>query len=419
MPNAPPTSYKIAQYHQWHVGGQLDLAPPFQRKPVWSIRNKAYLIDTILNNLPIPEVYIQVKTDKEGKIKYTVVDGQQRIRAILEFIDGEYSLPEDESPTHADKTFAELSDGEKEEFWAYPLVTRELITSNITEVQNIFRRLNRYVVPLNDQELRNATYSGHFISLVNKIAEDDEFWAENKIVTPSDIKRMKDAEYISELFIGMMHGIQKKDQDQIDNYYKLYDEKFLNREEIRRDFEAIERIIKSIFGESLGKSRWHGKPDFYSLFLAVHDLSKVYYIPPERYEEIRNCFENFGSEIDRTFLVEDKGTLQGSQIRDYTEYIERQTTNKQARQRRFEILKDLLIPFFLVAKDSKRSFNEDERRIAWANSKDKKCAICGIIITEYSEYEFNHKTPKGGKTELKNAQITHKTCNAKKSDATL
>jgi 5-methylcytosine-specific restriction endonuclease McrA len=94
-----------------------------------------------------------------------------------------------------------------------------------------------------------------------------------------------------------------------------------------------------------------------------------------------------------------------------------QTTNKDSRQKRFETIKDLLIPF-LVAKDSRRGFNEDERRIVWVKSDNKKCAICGKTISDYTDYELDHKIPhsKGGKTELKNAQITHKICNAKKSN---
>jgi len=42
----------------------LELAPPFQRKPMWSDKNRSFLIDTIIKDLPIPEIYIQVKSIK-------------------------------------------------------------------------------------------------------------------------------------------------------------------------------------------------------------------------------------------------------------------------------------------------------------------------------------------------------------------
>ena len=53
----------------------------------------------------------------------------------------------------------------------------------------------------------------------------------------------------------------------------------------------------------------------------------------------------------------------------------------------------------------------------WYFSKDKKCAICNQEV-KWEEYELDHKQAytKGGETDLKNAQITHKSCNASKSN---
>ncbi len=415
MPKTP-TSYRIAQYYQWDKQNSLELSPPFQRKPVWSLRNKCYLIDTILNNFPIPEVYIQVITDYKGNTKYTVVDGQQRIRAILEFIDGEYNLLEDECPTFAEKYFKDLPDGVKQEFWNYPLVTRELETNSLEEVRNVFRRLNKYVVPLNPQELRNAIYGGHLLKLVNAIADTDDFWSENKIVTPNDIKRMNDAEYISELFLGMMEGLQQKNQSSIDNFFKKHDQKFSDRESRLKEFKATKRKIDGIFNHDLIKTRWRGKADFYSFFLAIYELSKTYYFPEERSDEINVCLTKFGSEVDKHVKQSEK-TSDNPLVREYVENVEKRTTHKATRQKRYEIVRELLIPF-LIAKDKRRDFNDEERRIAWNNS-DKKCAICGKKV-DWDEYELDHIKPfsKGGKTSLENSQITHKSCNAKKSNKT-
>ena len=191
MDNAPPTTHRISELYKWYKEGCLELKPPFQRKPVWSEKNRSYLIDTILNGYPVPEIYLQVVTDSSGNTKYFVVDGQQRVRAILEFLEGEYEIMESESPTFGGKEFKDLSDGSKKDFWDYPLVTRELKTSREDEVRIVFKRLNRYVVPLNKQELRNATFRGEFIELIKGLANDD-YWADNKIVTAADIRRMRD-----------------------------------------------------------------------------------------------------------------------------------------------------------------------------------------------------------------------------------
>ncbi len=416
VPNAPGTPYRIAQYYQWYKQGDLELKPPFQRKPVWSERTKCYLIDTILNNMPMPEVYIQIETNKDGKTNYIVVDGQQRLRAILNFIDGEYSLLEDECASeYAHKEFTDLPDGVKKDFWSYQIVTRELLTNNLDEVKEVFRRLNKYVMPLNAQELRNATYGGHFLKMINNIAETDVFWADNRVVKPNEIKRMIDAEYISELIIAMLHGIQQKNQDSIDGFYKQYDERFPQKESVLKDFNHIEHLIQDIFGDDFSKTRWRGKPDFYALFIALYELSKRYYFPAELYEEMKECLKNFASEIDKH--VRQSETESPNQlVREYVENVEKRSTHKATRQSRYNIVRKLLIPY-LISKDSRRAFNEEERKIAWTLSPEKICAICGQTL-DLNDYQLDHKVPhsKGGKTSLENSQITHKSCNRKKSN---
>lgn len=79
--------------------------------------------------MPVPEIYIQVKTDEEGNTKYIIVDGQQRTRSILEFIEGEYALLEEECPDYSGKEFKDLPNGVKRDFWDYAIVTRELKAS--------------------------------------------------------------------------------------------------------------------------------------------------------------------------------------------------------------------------------------------------------------------------------------------------
>src|SRR4051794_34470467 len=66
--------------------GRLTIKPPFQRRPVWTAEESAYLVDTILRGYPVPEIYIYMKPDAEGGDHVYVVDGQQRLRACLEFL---------------------------------------------------------------------------------------------------------------------------------------------------------------------------------------------------------------------------------------------------------------------------------------------------------------------------------------------
>jgi Protein of unknown function DUF262/HNH endonuclease len=406
--NAPPTTQRISEIYKWHKEQRLELHPPFQRKPVWTRRNQSYLIDTILNGLPVPEIYIQVKTDAQGNTKYIVVDGQQRINAILQFIEGEYELDDEESEKFANKNFAALSDGNKGEFWDYPIVTRELKIPSEEEVRGVFKRLNKYVARLTPQELRNATYMGHFIKLMNELS-DDSFWAENRIVTATEIKRMGDAEFISELFVGMLVGVQNK-KETLDNYYSIYDQRFQDKEEKKREFLNIQNTLSQIIGD-FRPLNWRNKTDFYSLFLAIAELSREYFIPAEKYQDIKGRLLDFDRKV-----VLDGTKSKEALVKHYAEAAEKASSDLSNRKKRHAIVRELIIPY-LIAKDHKRDFTDEERQIAWNLSKDKKCAICKKIVN-YSDYELDHIDPhsKGGRTLLENSQITHKACNASKGN---
>jgi uncharacterized protein with ParB-like and HNH nuclease domain len=105
--------------------GDLIIKPPFQRNPVWSVRQNSSLIDTILLEYPIPELYMQEVTDAEGNQKHLLVDGQQRIRAVLAFLAGEFSL-EDESPSWPGLGFEDLSQHDRKRVFEYSFVVRLL-----------------------------------------------------------------------------------------------------------------------------------------------------------------------------------------------------------------------------------------------------------------------------------------------------
>ena len=79
------TTHPISWFTEREREGSLSLQPNFQRRRVWADRQKSNLIESILLELPVPEIYMQLKTDPSGKSEYIVVDGQQRISAILEF----------------------------------------------------------------------------------------------------------------------------------------------------------------------------------------------------------------------------------------------------------------------------------------------------------------------------------------------
>ena len=68
--------YNILDYLNWFRQNELDLKPRYQRNPVWDLKAKSYLIDTIIRGLPIPQIFIrQIIDTRTMKSKREVVDG--------------------------------------------------------------------------------------------------------------------------------------------------------------------------------------------------------------------------------------------------------------------------------------------------------------------------------------------------------
>lgn len=168
MENFLHTTHRtVAWFRKAFLNTELELHAPFQRNPVWTDIQKAYLIDTILNGYPIPELYMQDSSNAEGDELYIVVDGQQRVRAVLDFVQGTYALEGDEITRQwRGLRFEDLGADEKKVIFAYKFVVRILPEMEEEGIRRIFARLNRNVVALNEQELRNATYRGPFIKAI-------------------------------------------------------------------------------------------------------------------------------------------------------------------------------------------------------------------------------------------------------------
>jgi uncharacterized protein with ParB-like and HNH nuclease domain len=165
------TNRTISWFKKTHDNGELEMKPPFQRNPVWTVSQKSYLLDSILNSYPVPEIYMQEFIDEQGHERHVVIDGQQRIRACLEFIEGQFSLKEEDSPSWASMYFEDLSGNDKKKIYSYTFIVRILPDTPDEEIRGIFLRLNKNVVALNAQELRQATYWGPFIKTMQEISD--------------------------------------------------------------------------------------------------------------------------------------------------------------------------------------------------------------------------------------------------------
>jgi len=76
----------IQQFVNHFEKGQLNLEPGFQRNSVWSLSDRAALIESIFLDYPIPSVFLYKRQDVDGDLVYDVIDGKQRLESIFMFM---------------------------------------------------------------------------------------------------------------------------------------------------------------------------------------------------------------------------------------------------------------------------------------------------------------------------------------------
>jgi hypothetical protein len=338
-----PSSQTISWFNDRLLEERLVFKPPFQRNPVWLDKHKAYLIDTALRNLPIPEIYFQKDTDEEGHTIYSVVDGQQRLRALLSFPRGEIELSEAYSPGRAGEMWDDLTADEKKNYWNYRLVTREISSATDADLRDLFQRLNQNTVRLNSQEIRNARFKGDFIQTVTELA-DQAFWAENGIVSAAEIRRMLDIEYMAELLIGIMWGPQNK-KNTLDSAFERFESRLPDKQILLRRFEEARALTEALV-PNLRASRWRGKSDYYSLFLALDALNQDGHLAKSKVKKAATALEEFGGQVTSKLTKAGAKARASRAVSDYAVAVEKAASDKDRRETRHQALLNLIAPFF-------------------------------------------------------------------------
>ena len=129
--------------------------PDWQRTEVWSEDKKKTLIDTILRGWKLPKFYfLKTADDPES---FEVVDGQQRLSAIFDFLDNELSLADDVAARFGGKTYRELPDVISDSFDDFEIEFDEIVEADEEETKEFFRRLQEGL-PLTSSERLNAAH---------------------------------------------------------------------------------------------------------------------------------------------------------------------------------------------------------------------------------------------------------------------
>jgi hypothetical protein len=363
-----PGTQTISWFQKEYKEGTITLRPPYQRKPVWAARQKCYLIESILYNMPVPEIFIHETTTPDGDTLHAVVDGQQRIRTVLQFLglttigpDGKPEPDEDEFTGFAldkfdkrtvaspwlGKRFTDLSMEERVKVFEYTFHIRYLYTNEESELRNMFTRLNRYLTALNPQELRHATYIGPFPKLAEDLA-DNEFWLKSGLMTRALIRRLGDVEFVSQLLIGVIHGPEGGSAGVIDEYYRMYEDYDLeegipDQRRARRLFDNTLRFIQRLYPDLPADSdlRWGNKADFYTLFIALAEIIREHDAPKDReLPALRAALEKFSRAVNRR--LGDENANVSARVIEYVRAVEKGVNDKARRADRHRIVVALI-----------------------------------------------------------------------------
>ena len=178
-----PLTYGNSVYSSYTLKDEIDVSPEYQRNgDVWSTAKKQLLIDSLINRYDLPKIYFhKLRADQDGR-DYAIIDGRQRLEAIWQFIEGEYSLGEeidylkDTSINLKSMTYKDLAKNYpkiKNQFDGTLLPIMVVDTDDLDLIEDMFSRLNE-AVPLNAAEKRNSI-RGHCINAVTKLSNQNLF----------------------------------------------------------------------------------------------------------------------------------------------------------------------------------------------------------------------------------------------------
>ncbi len=269
--------------------GNLKLQPDFQRKLVWNEEHKENFIETILKGLPFPEIYTAVgEIDLVNrKTEVVVVDGQQRLSTIYEYINGSDKLEYNKV-----KRFEHLDTKEQRDFFYYVVVVRDLGHLPLDEIKDIFRRINSVGYALEAIEINNALYDGEYIKTAKEIKEYLGLYSTFK---ENEISRMKDLEFVLGVMVtndlkGYFAGYKE-----VENFVKNYNNKYPDKVKTLSEFDKLHKVLKKISFKD--DSIWINSRSCYFTLL-VELLKIINKIEIGRDEEIiSNILNNLDNQI--------------------------------------------------------------------------------------------------------------------------
>ena len=244
--------------------GTLVPRPEFQRRLVWSNKDRVSFIETVIHGYPFPEIYVAAgDVDLEsGEATELLVDGQQRVTTLNQYFAG---APDLRLPANL-KPYSGLSKAEKEQFLQYDVVIRDLGKLSIEDIRQVFRRINATRYALNAMEIHNARYEGQYKEFAEALAQEP-FFEKHRIFSPADIRRMLDTLFVLQVVTTVLSTYFNRDSE-IENYLQNYNDEFPAATSVESEIKTVLALIDEMDLPS-GSRAWK-KADLFTLLIELH-----------------------------------------------------------------------------------------------------------------------------------------------------
>ena len=306
-------------------------------------------------NYPVPEIYktpgdIDVNTlDLEDLI----VDGQQRITTIVNFIDGNDVFAFANTPIK----FAELNDNQKKSFLSYEVSVRYLKDATKAQIKEIFQRINNTEYSLNKMERLNAQWGdSEFVCYAKQLIEEAltidsslleyqmgnkdrkhflSFFHDKKIFTENDNNRMLSLQYVLTLISTLIKGEYFRRNDETQGFIELYNDNFDDADYVTEQLKQVTEFIHDLQLDD--GSYWFNKANMFTLLCELYQYD----------------VKTINSSNLREKLVETEGKYKiylgnpemniESDLQRYFEYAREGVNEKNAREHRGKVIQSLLV----------------------------------------------------------------------------
>lgn len=313
------TNPTVADIYERIADGKLDLAPDFQRKFVWTHEHQEQFLDTILHGYPFPEIYVcQGETDlKKMKTHQKVIDGQQRLTTIRNYIEDSFDYPLKLVPA-----FKQLEDDEKGDFLAYQIVVRDIGKVDDDLVKEVFRRINLTKFKLEDVEIHNAVYDGKFIQVAKSLAEEVDL-DQYGVFHDSEFTRMVDVYFFLQVMATIERGGYFNRDVELEKCIAEFNDDYPNANRTKAKILEAISVIDDLNLDL--DSIWFRKSNFFTLMIELCMTKKI----PE---EIAERLLEFEQQVM-------KARNSDTKFGQYYGYMYAGTTGRKARVTRSEMFR--------------------------------------------------------------------------------